>query len=228
VLLANYQSGNASTDRIFKRWLSSILGPLVYLPLPTLPDPPATPPGWMAGPLAENEWEAFSRGVNEFYAGFNFFQPTTGAGLRALCARTPLASPFRHAFAVVDARGDLLAGLIVMEEYRLKKMEIHALPAPIRALNRVMQFLPRDGAMREVYLDHLWFRPGQALAARHLVDTVRWIWQDRATNVSVLIDPRGPVKAVFPTRPWTIQARTRLAVMAPEPVDPARRICPIY
>jgi GNAT superfamily N-acetyltransferase len=236
VLLANYQYGNRSTEYLFTRWMGQVLGPLVYYPLPTLASPPQPPerrrgaasPGLWAGPLGENEFEAFVDGLNTFYQEHTFHQVFTPDLLLDLVQRSPFDSPFRHAYTVVDGRGHLLAGLVAMEEYRIKEMEIRGLPRTLALMNNLLHFLPRDGAVREVYLDHIWYLPGHAAAARHLVDMVRWIWAARATNVSALFDPRGPLAAVFPTRPWSITARTMVSVHGPGVADPRRFIKAVY
>jgi GNAT superfamily N-acetyltransferase len=228
LLLANFQRGNQVSRRLFARWLEHLAGPLIYFPQPMLPEPPPTPPGLSAGPLDPVEYAGFTAQLNQFYEGWNFHQPCSAASLYENCRRSPFPTPIRHAYTVVDARGTLLAGLVVMEEYRLKEMEVRGLPPGLRLANRLLKFIPADGTVRELYLDHLWFRPGQAPAARHLINTVRWIWAGRANVVSVLFDPRSPLGALFPTRPWSIFTPTSMALHSPLPFDPARWIRPIY
>jgi GNAT superfamily N-acetyltransferase len=228
VLLANFQRGNQVSRRLYARWLKHLAGPLIYYPQPMLPEPPPTPPELSTGPLDADETGEFVAQLNTFYQGWNFHQEASRESLQELCARTPFATPFRHAYTAVDRQGKLLAGLVVMEEYRLKEMEVRGLPRSLRLLNRLLHFIPPDGTVRELFIDHIWFRPGQVQAARHLIDTVRWIWAGRATTLSSLFDPRSPLGMLFPTRPWSIVARTSVALHSPRPYDPARWIRPIY
>lgn len=181
-----------------------------------------------AGPLGEDEFAAFAAGLNAFSESANFYQPAAAQDLEQLCRRSPLHSPFRHLYTAVDSRGRLLAGLVAMEEYRIKQMEVHGLAGRLRLLNRLLRFLPPDGTVRELYLDHLWYAPGQEEAARQLVQTVRWIWHGRATIITVLIDPRGPLRRIFPTRPWSMVTRTSIAVHGPRKVSRRRWVVPIY
>jgi GNAT superfamily N-acetyltransferase len=228
VILANYQHKNTSTRLAFGRWLKESLGPVAYIPMQTRAEPPDSLPGISAGPVDEEAYDQFACWHNQFYQDYNFVQPLNPASLCALTQRTPFHSPFRHVYAAVDARGELLAGLVAMEEYRLKLMEIRGLPQFMRLFNSLVKYIPQDGQMREVYIDHLWYRPGQVQAARHLVEMVQWIWASRATNISVLIDPRGALRPVFPTRPWSIVARTTVAAHSGGRINPRRVICPIY
>ena len=231
VLLANYQRSNLAYDRLFRRWLKDRVGPLDYHILRALPDPPhprdPAAASITAGPLAEDEYEQFAGQLNAFYAGHNFHLPASAQTLVELVGRTPFTSPIRHAYAAVDSRGNLLAGLVVNEEYRVRELEIRSLPLALSLLNRVARHIPEDGIVREVLLDHIWFEEGHARAALHLIDTVRWIWANRATSFSILIDPRGPLKALFPTRPWSVITRTVLACAGPRPLDPEKRIRPV-
>lgn len=229
LLMANYQRGNLAYDRVFRRVLKGRAGPLLYHVLRGLPDAPTAPGlnGLSVGPLGEDELEQFSARLNAFYEGFNFHQPASPATLSEQIARTPFTSPIRHAYAAVDARGNLLAGLLVNEEYRVRELEIRSLPASLALINRVLRIIPAGGAVREVLLNHVWFQPGQARAARHMIDTVRWIWANRATSFSTLIDPRGPLDALIPRRPWSVTTRTVLAVQGPRPMNGGRLIRPI-
>jgi predicted N-acetyltransferase YhbS len=228
VIVTNFQAGNHISHRMYTRWLDKSTGMLDYLPLRTDSHAPPAVPGVSAGPLDESEFVDFAENHNAFYSGSNFFEPLSAASLTELTSSTPLQSPFRHAYAAVDPSGRLLAGLVVMEEFRLKQMEVRALPKTLQVLNNFLGMIPKDGAVREIFLDHIWYAPGQANAARHLVDTVRWIWAGRATNIAVLMDPNGPLSPVFPTRPWTVKARTHMLYHAPVAVDPRKPICPIF
>jgi predicted N-acetyltransferase YhbS len=228
VIVTNFQVGNRISHKIYNRWLEHFAHPMLYLPLRTAPSVPPNLRGVSTGPLSENEYEAFAECHNMFYADTNFFQPLTGDDLIQLCLRTPLKSPIRHAYAAVNSSGQLLAGLVVMEEYRLKQMEIRGLPKSLEVINNVLGVIPKDGMVRELYLDHIWYMPGQIQAARQLIDTVRWIWSNRATTTAVMFDPTGPLRKVFSTYPWTVKAKTHMLFHAPAEMSPGKSVCPIF
>lgn len=232
LMLANYQRSNLPYDRVFRRYLKDRISALEYHPqrvITEAPQPRSAAAGGpiSTGPLGEDEFEAFAQGLNEFYAGYNFHQPASAQSLSALINRTPFTSPIRHAYAAVDARGRLLAGLIVNEEYRVRELEIRFLPRLMALVNFVAHYIPEDRAVREILLDHLWYRPGEERAAQHLIETVRWIWSNRVTTVSSMIDGRSPLKLLFPSRPWNIAARVVLMASGPRPLDPTRLLRPI-
>lgn len=228
VMVTNFQIGNRVSHHVYNRWLKRHAGTLYFIPLRTDPEAPAGLPGVTTGPLDENEYAAFAENHNAFYAGSNFFEPLSAESLSTLCLRSPFRTPFRHAYTAVDPSGRLLAGLVVMEEYRLKQMEIRGLPKSLALLNKLFSIIPKDGFVREVYLDHLWYAPGQVRAARQLVESVRWIWANRATNISALIDPKGPLAPVFSTHPWTVKAKSHMLFDAPNNITPGRPICPLF
>ncbi len=228
VIVTNFQVGNRISHRVYTRWLEHSAGTMEYIPMRTDPSAPPALPGTSTGPLDESEYADFAKNHNAFYHDSNFFEPISAQSLTDLTQRSPFKSPFRHAYGAFDPSGRMLAGLVVMEEYRLKQMEIRGLPKTLRVLNNILGMIPKDGAVREVYLDHVWAAPGQAPAARHLVDTVRWIWANRATNIAVLIDPKGPLRPVFPTYPWTVKARTHMLYHTPKEIPPGKPICPIF
>jgi predicted N-acetyltransferase YhbS len=228
VILANIQHGNSASLRTVNKWARQVLGPFLYYPLKTYPARPAQPPGIAFQAMEGADYSAFARGLNEFYQAFNLYQPVTPESLEHTIRRSPFTSPVRRLFVALGPNGEPVAGLAAFEEFRLKTMEIRGVPLPLRLINRWVRLVPPDGAVRQVYLDRIWYLPGYVQAARCLVEHMRWHWHGRISNLSVFFDPRGPLREIFPTYPWHITTRSGIAVCAPSEMDPQRFVCPIY
>jgi GNAT superfamily N-acetyltransferase len=228
VLLANFQAGNTPSLKIVRRWARQIAGPFAYLPLRVRERPPAALPGVTFREAAPHEIPAFVDGLADFYQDYNLFQPLAPEALAGLVRRSPFEAPVRRLFVAAGRDGRLLAGLAALEEYRLKWMEVRQVSRLLRLLASFVRILPPDGAVRQVYLDRVWFRPGQPEAARRLVETLRWEYRQRASNLSVFFDPRGRLRELFGPRPWSVRTRSSLAVAGPEPLELNHLVCPIY
>jgi hypothetical protein len=108
-------------------------------------------------------------------------------------------------------------------------MELIRMPMAIRAANLVLRAVPRDGHLRNLVAEHLWFAPGGEDAAAALWQEVRWNWWARGSNLLITIDPRSPIRPLLDLPPWTPTMSTTFtfAVRAQTPLDPARLVAPL-
>lgn len=227
VLLANFQRGNEYPRKTAGAWIKQVIGPTRYVLHKTRPTPPPPLAGVTVRHAREHEYAVFAGALNNFYGSTNLFIPETAASLKEDLARTPFDSPVRHIRVAVDEDGQLLAGMVVLEEYRLKTLEVRNMPAPLKLANRFFQVVPADGILREVYMDRVWYRIRQEEAARYLIESVRWEWQEKANLATVLIDPKGPLKELFPYKMWN-SMEGFVGVGGPVEIRGDRAFCPIY
>jgi predicted N-acetyltransferase YhbS len=228
IILANFQHGNTASIRTVRKWAHQISGPYLYLPLTTRPNRPTQPAGIAFQAIEDDHFPAFAEGLNTFYRDYNLYQPVTARSLENLTRQSPFPTSMRHLFIAINSKGELVAGLSAFEEYRLKIMEIRGIPLPLRLINKLVKLVPPDGAVRQIYMDQIWFHPGYAHAARCLVEHMRWHWHGRVSNLSVFFDPRSPIQEIFKPQPWKMATQSSLAVCAPEKMNPQRLVCPIY
>ena len=227
VLLANFQRGNAYPRKTAGAWINAVIGPTRYVLHKTRITPPPPLPGVTVRAAEEDEYAVFAGALNNFYGSTNLFIPESAASLKENLARTPFDSPVRHIRVALDEDGQMLAGMVVLEEYRLKTLEVRNMPAPLRLANSFFQVVPADGVLREVYMDRVWYRIRQEEAARYLIESVRWEWQERANLATVLIDPKGPLKELFPYQMWN-SMEGFVGVGGAVAVRGDKSFCPIY
>lgn len=228
VILANIQQGNTASHKTFLHYCPQRLEPFIYLPLKALGAPPRPLEGYTVRPAEVSEFGEIAAELNALYHEYNLFPHQTAQHLAVWCAESPLETPIHHYLVVTDAHGRIQAGLAVTEEYRLRTIRLVQMPDPLRLLNHFMQIVPADGLLRELYLDRIWFNPGFEPAARFLIDTVRWEWRDRATNVGFFFDPRGALRRILPMQPWTPSTKMSIVVQASPAISPGRFVYPLY
>lgn len=227
LLLANIQRGNPASLRSVQQWAHEISSPLIRLPLRMRDDPPALLPGLTVREAEPGEIPEFIEGLTDSNHDYNLFQPLTLDQLTAQVQHSPLPVPIRHLYVAVDRSGRITAGLVALDEFRLKQMNIRIVPAPLRLLSDLMHLTLPSGTVRQVSLDRLWYRPGQATAARCLIETLRWQYREEASNLSIGFDPRSRIADLFTLRPWSMLAHSHLAIGKSGQFNPARPICSI-
>ena len=164
-------------------------------------------------------------GFTAFTAHQDFARVFDAESLRAWLAPNPL--PVHHYRVAVDDDGAVLAGLALREEALLRTMELVHMPVTIRLANIALRVVPKDGQLRNLSVEHLWFAPGRLDAARALWEDTRWSWRDRGSNLLMTVDPRSPASGVLRLRPWTPTTSVTIAVRADPPLDPTRIFSPL-
>jgi GNAT superfamily N-acetyltransferase len=220
VTLAYVQAGSTSSLANAHQWATQVLGRLVVTPVPVRQRPPRSKPGLTVRPAAPGELAEIAAAADAWSAGHDFARTWDAARLGDWLAASPLPDPVNHYRVVSDQSGRLLAGLGIHEQGRLTSLVIDRLPLFMRAANSVLHMVPRDGRMRNLMIDKVWFAPGRLDAARYLWETVRWEW--RAAGGSLLLnhDPRDPVHQVIAARPWLPTTASTVAVRSRRPMRP--------
>jgi GNAT superfamily N-acetyltransferase len=220
VTLAYVQAASAESLANAHPWATQVLGRLVVTPVPVRQRAPRSKPGLTVRPAAPGELAEIAAAVDAWSAGHDFARRWDAARLGDWLAASPLPDPVNHYRVVSDESGRLLAGLGIHERGRLTSLVIDRLPLFMRAANTVLHTVPRDGRMRNLIIDKMWFAPGRLDAARSLWETVRWEW--RAAGGSLLLnhDPRDPVHRVIAARPWLPTTTSTVALRSRRPMHP--------
>jgi len=225
ILLANIQKGNEGSVANARKWARQITGQLITGVCRMRPAPPAPLPGVSVRAATPEDMAEAAAGMDQFYKGFNFYQPHPAESLTAWLSRSPFSTPFRHYVVATSAAGEILAGVALTEECRLRITEVGRLPGWMRLVNRFVGLVPADGILREIPTDRLWFLPGQLPAARHLWETLRYDWRERGTALMASYDPRGPLPAVYRLPAYMPRGTSTVAVSAPTPIREETLLC---
>jgi predicted N-acetyltransferase YhbS len=224
LLLAEIQAGNVASLSAARSWADEFVGRLVVAPMPMRHRPAPAPSHLVVRPVRANELAQVAGNLERFTAHVELARPYTGDDLAAWLISSPLPQPVNHYLVAADHSGRLLAGIGLREEGRLRSLIVHRMPPAVRAANLALAVVPRDGEMRNLAVDKVWFTPGYADAARRLWDTARWEFRDHSTTIVATYDPRGPLRRVLRTPPWMPTTTVTMAVRSPVPVDRRRLI----
>lgn len=227
VVVADIQKGNVASLAVARRWATSFSPPALTVPVTMRGKPGRTPTGVTIRQAHAEDLPAVARGVTGFTTEQNFARIWTPDRLDAWLAWSPIAQPVRHYLVAADRNGTILAGIAIREEALLHTMELVRMPAGIRVANVFLRVVPKDGRLRNLVVEHLWFAPNAEDAAAALWQDVRWNWRTRGSNLVITIDPRSPVRSLLGLRPWTPTTSITTAVRADQPVDPSRLVAPI-
>lgn len=175
--------------------------------------------------IEPGQFEEFAAKQNVFYREHNFYQPHDADSIsRALEVDVEGRRPYRF-YAVVDDRGNLIAGAQSWARGLLKSDTLNSVPPPVRVMNRFVRMIPEDGVIHDIAITGLWFAEGRADAGQYLWEWMRWAGRDQGTTLMVAFDPRDPAKEAVKLKPWH-QPRPNItyAVLGPSEVDRGRLV----
>lgn len=224
VFLADIQRGNAPSLAAARRWATAWTGPAIALPVRMARRAPTSSLELREARAEDLAAEAV--GWARSADGREFARVRTELQLREWLAATPFADPVNRCFVALD-NGTVVAGMTVRETGRLRTMTVTRMPAHIRVANIALHVVPRDGVLRNVEVDHLWFAPGRVDAGRALWEHARWTLRESGTTLVINLDERDPVRRAVGQRPWTPSTSFVTAVRADEPPRADRLFQPL-
>lgn len=217
---------NSASRGVAKKWSREFIDKAfaVWM-MPVTEKPPRSADGLRGCVIEPGQYEEFSNKQNAFFREYNFYQPHDPESIaRAVAVDVEGRKPYRF-YAVVDSRGNLVAGAQSWARGMLKSDTINRIPTPVRVLNRFVHMIPEDMVIRDIAITGLWHAEGHMDAARYLWEWIRWAGRDQGTTVAVALDPRDPTTAAVKLKPWH-QPRPEItyAVHGPEEVERGRLI----
>jgi len=224
VVYAGIQMGNVGSVKTAARWAKETAANVVGV----FPTPPRrTRPRKGMREATAADYEQFSQRLNERFGDYAFFPPETAEHFASFLAESPVDVPYRFAYVVEDAKGDLLAGLVVTELAKVRTTLMVRMPTPMRIMNLLIPIVPRDGHMREASISRFWFRPGAEQAALQLWEALRWEWRERASTFMLWTDPRAPLAGLMKPPPFMPKSTGSLVIDAPIPLAEGRLVYPM-
>ena len=215
---------NLASKAVAKKWCREFIDPAFEIFIqPSHQKAPKPLDGVVVREIEESEYEQFSNGQNEFYKDYNFFEPcSTDLIKTSLGVSVDGRKPYRY-YVAVDSQGKILAGTQTWARGMTKVDKLINPPLPLRILNRLFHLLPADYAIRDVAVNGIWHRPGQADVASFLLEMIRWLGRDVGSTFIILFDPNDPTKEILKLKPWhQPRPKIRYAVHGPEPIDRKR------
>ena len=227
VILAHVQDGNVGSLRAIERHLRGRGGRLVGGAARMRRRPPPAWPERAVRRASPGDIELVAARLDEFYREHDLAPVRTAELLRRRLDSTPLDEPFRHGYVVADRAGNLLCGLTLVEQSRLRTLEVQSIPALMRIANRLLRVLPPDRILRQLVVEDAWFAPGHEASARYLWESIRWEWRAAGDAVICLFDPRSPARAALRLPRWLPQTSMTTLIDAPAPPRGGRPLYPM-
>jgi ribosomal protein S18 acetylase RimI-like enzyme len=226
VMYAGTQPGNVASQRTMESWATQRFDRVSAVVQKPRSKPPEPPSGWVARPAEAGELEEIAERRNAFYGEYDLYSPESAASIAAWRAQSPFGFTFRDYHVVVDQGGNLLAGAGFVEEGLVLSAQVVSVATPIRLANLVLRMLPRDGVMKRIVVDGLWFAGEQPEAAAFLWEWMRWLGNGRATLAMIFFDVRSPLAGVIRMPRFIPSSPGTLVVAGPVPMREDRLIYP--
>lgn len=216
VIWAIIQRNNTGSERTAQKWASQFLGSrLAVIPLRMRSSPPRRSEHLIVRAAQPNELGIVAEQLNRYYRDYNLYHPETQASLSTWLNETPFSTPFRHYWIVTNQTGQLLGGMALAENCRLRITLITSMPAPLRLLNKLFRVIPINGELKEIALSRIWYAHDQLNSARHLMETLRWEWREKGTSLVLCGDVRSDLMRLPSALDRMAKEITSIAVRGP-------------
>jgi len=216
IIRANIQSGNTGSFRTVTKFLKQIIPDRICsIPMKTSRKRPRLPEGWEIRPVRAEELEKITENLNQFYEGYNFFEPQTGEKLVEWLGATINGKPFRKYLVLADQAGVLLGGIGVTEQYHFGALHVDKMSFSLKVLNFFLHLVPPDGDSRHVSLNKYWYLSDKVEALKYLVAHTLWQYHQQASMVIVFFDANSPYLDAFPKQPWIPMTKSSIVIDAP-------------
>jgi GNAT superfamily N-acetyltransferase len=222
VVAAAIQHGNEGSIANARKWATQVFGKLVLTGFRASGRPPRSALQ-LREPRDDAEWDEAAAGLARFEEGWNLRTPETGPTLRERTERTLGGERFQRYFIAIED-GRLVGGYQLQEGGRLASLVFEHVPINIRALNLLLRVIPSDGELRSNALSRVWFANDHV--AQDLWRHACSLSTATGNAIGTQFDTRGPLRKVFPLRPWTPKGEISVAVRSPVRLDEERLLSP--
>ena len=226
VIYAGTQPGNVASQRTMESWATQRFDRVAAVVQKPRSRPPKPPSGSVVRPAEAGELEEVAQRRNAFYDDYDLYPPESAPSIAAWRAQSPFGFTYRDYHVVVDRDGNLVAGAGFVEEGLLLSAQVVSVATPLRLANLVLRMLPRDGVMKRIVVDGLWFLEDRPEAAAFLWEWMRWLANGRATLAMMFFDMRSPLAGVIRMPRFMPSTPGTLVVAGPVPMREDRLIYP--
>jgi GNAT superfamily N-acetyltransferase len=194
---------NHASHAVAQKWCTKFIeSAFQALFLPARKTKTKPPTGMTFHVIEPREYEEFAGKQNKFYRQYNFYPPSSPETIvHALGVTVEGRRPYRY-YAVVDAKGNLLAGAQTWARGLLKCDTINHLPTALALVNKFAHLLPADLTVRDIAANGLWYEAGQEKAAQYLWEMLRWACREQGTGLTAMFDIRDPAARLVTLKPW--------------------------
>jgi len=211
LILAFIQQGNISSLTAAQKWSAHLVGALNSGVTPMRSRPPRQQKGVVIRSPEPSEFAKIAGQLDTFYADHDLYTPHTADTLTKWLAQSPFETPYHHYRIAIDNNGQIVAGLAVIEQYRVKSMHIQHMPRAIYWLNKIIKLLPSNNRLKPLSVTKGWFAKDQQQAAQFLWETIRWEWRQKANVIFFMTDPRCPLNDMIQAPFWMPRSQFHLA-----------------
>jgi GNAT superfamily N-acetyltransferase len=212
MLYAHIQSSNTGSLRIFERLFDCLVGRIDVGGPSTRRHPTESLSNVIIRPVREEDLLPVAVSLNQFYSDHDFFPPETENSLKDF-----LEEEHHYYYVATDVRGKVMAGMGILDHSPLQQTLIIDMPSSLKMLNRIIGLVPRDGVLRRLIVNRVWFQPECLYAAQHLWETLRWELRQKGNMLSVSYDQTdGRLKRIFSLPFWLPMIHTTVAISYPK------------
>lgn len=206
LILTSVQSQNTASLAIAEKWADRQIGQLQSILMKTSHKAPTREKGFQVREARLNELGLVADRLNEFYADYTLYEPQSADSLAVWLRQSVANEPINKCFVALNARQEIVAGLMLSQQHRLMAMQVERLPNAIRVLNKLVKMVPPDDILRQMAVSKIWHQPSHQQAAQMLWQIVRWKSRNWGSHLTCFYDPQSDIPQILQTPKWLPKA----------------------
>lgn len=204
------QQGNHASLQVTSTWAKSLYDGLSMLTQKTTPAAPKAHSHTLR--IAQgSDLLSFTCQINSFYKDHLLYRATDVQMLEDWFKPSLFPQPHRQCYVVENAANEIVAGAKIIEDFRVRTMQVQQLPTWMRLLNRFTRMIPPSNELKGVAVSSIWFRPNHEQAVRFLWESLAHQFCGSADILTYQCDSKSPLMNIVPTKRWIPKGKLTIA-----------------
>lgn len=213
-----------SKSALQTNWHNQIISKrIVAFPTQMRANPVNRHPDYSISPLDHSDLNHTVDLINDFYKDYEMFAPKNYHSFNSWLDKQVEDHPINHYWVVKDKNNNILSGIGLTENFRVRQIKLKGLPIT-KTLNLFVKLIPKEGAIRELAANMFWYLPGQEEAAIYLWESIRHQWREKANTLMIYLDANSPITPLINPERWKLDNRLDIALKGSIPLNKERLI----
>lgn len=222
VAFANIQHGNAASKAVAESWADEFAYDFLMYPAPPHTGEAETGE-YDIQEADDDQLAAAFAAANEFHSETEVYRPWDTDEFERLRAGSPIEEPL-HRYIVATADGEVVAGGVAMDAYKVMKLVVDSLPPALEEADELPDAIPESKELKLTMLSDLWYADGHESALNALWERVRSTPRG-ANRIMLNYDPDGRIGNALDINP---EGAIETSVAVSGPTRPNAEVAPEF
>ena len=162
--------------------------------------------GYVVREISDNDYEQVVNGLNQFYSGYDLYQPQTITTFKEWLALQKLDGKqvkLADYYLITAQNGEILGGA-GLSRYGSVMFERKIVDGPplLKFANKFLKIVPSNGVINTQVVKYSWYKAGQEQALKNLWSWLRGTYHGQADNLIFSLDFNSSLKPLIKASPF--------------------------